>query len=363
MTMDPATSTPASMTGLPAWVRAEFDTEVTYLNTASVGLPPRRSSMALQADLEQWRVGRADPALYQLPVEAARASYASLLGVPVSDVAVASQVSVLAGVVAASLPPGSEVLVAEGDFTSIVFPFMAQDSRGVVVREVPLAQLAASVRPSTTLVAVSAVQSSDGRVADLDALVAACNAVGARILLDVTQAAGWFPVDASRFAYTACAAYKWLLSPRGAAFFTIRPELRDELVPQSAGWFAGEDRWTSMYGGPLRLAQDARRFDVSPAWHAWVGTAPAIDLLCRLEPTAAYDHGVGLANRFLVAVGLPESESAIVSIGVDDGAAAALQAADVSAAMRAGQLRLSFHINNDARDVDAAVAAIGDHVL
>jgi len=32
---------------------------------------------------------------------------------------------------------------------------------------------------------------------------------------------------------------------------------------------AGDDPWSSIYGGPLRLASDARRFDVSPAGHAW----------------------------------------------------------------------------------------------
>jgi selenocysteine lyase/cysteine desulfurase len=42
------------------------------------------------------------------------------------------------------------------------------------------------VTSRTTLVAVSAVQSADGRVADLDALHAASRATGARVLLDTT---------------------------------------------------------------------------------------------------------------------------------------------------------------------------------
>ena len=40
-------------------------------------------------------------------------------------VAVRSQVSVFAGLIAANLPDGSEVLTS-GDFTSILFPFYAQ---------------------------------------------------------------------------------------------------------------------------------------------------------------------------------------------------------------------------------------------
>jgi selenocysteine lyase/cysteine desulfurase len=96
---------------------------------------------------------------------------------------------------------------------SILFPFHAQSGRGIRVREVPLDRIAECVTSRTTLVAVSAVQSTDGRVADLDALHAASRATGARVLLDTTQAVGWLPVDASRFAYTACGGYKWLLSP------------------------------------------------------------------------------------------------------------------------------------------------------
>lgn len=85
-----------------------------------------------------------------------------------------------------------------------------------------------------TLVAVSAVQSADGRVADLDALHAASRAAGARVL-DTTQAVGWLPVNASRFACTARGGYKWLLSPRGTAYFTINPTLIDDLTPHYAG--------------------------------------------------------------------------------------------------------------------------------
>ena len=340
-----------------AAARQEFAAEVTYLNTASVGLPPLRSRVALLEALDQWRAGRADPPSYDVSVNAARAAYAGLVGVDASDVAVGGQVSVFAGVVASSLPPGSEILVAEGDFTSILFPFQVQ--AGLTVREVPLERLAESVTPATSLIAVSAVQSSDGRVADLAAL----EATGVRILLDTTQAVGWLPVDASRFAYTVCGAYKWLLSPRGTAFFTIQPALRDEVVPVAAGWYAGEDPWSSIYGSPLRLASDARRFDVSPAWLAWVGTAPSLQLLAEVGVEVLHRHSVGLANAFRSGIGLPAGDSAIVSVAVGPGAADALATAGVAAATRAGRLRLSFHVCNDDADVAVALSALGEHVV
>ena len=104
-----------------AAARAEFDADVTYLDTATFGLPPRRSWAALQQALAQWRAGTAQAVTYDLPLAAARSSYARLAGVDPSVVAVGSQVSVFAGLIAANLPGGSEVLTATGDFTSILF--------------------------------------------------------------------------------------------------------------------------------------------------------------------------------------------------------------------------------------------------
>lgn len=343
-------------------VRDEFDADVVYLATATAGLPLRRTLRAVEAAMDDWRAGTQDAAAYDLPVTAARAAYARLVGVPTTQVAVGSQVSVFAGLIAASVPSGCEVLTAEGDFTSVLFPFLAQEGRGVRVREVPLDRLAESVTSDTTLVAVSAVQSSDGRVADLDALVAACDATGTRVLLDVTQAAGWLPVDAGRVAFTVCGGYKWLLSPRGTAYLTVRPEAMDDVLPHTAGWYAGEHPWTSIYGSPLRLAPDARRFDVSPAWHAWVGAAPAVELLERLGAPALHRHGVGLANRFRDGVDLPPGDSAIVSLAVDDAAAEAMREARVVGSVRAGRLRLAFHVSTSEDDVDRALEVLRSHV-
>jgi selenocysteine lyase/cysteine desulfurase len=338
----------------------EFSPEVVYLNTASLGLPPRRGLAAVQEALEQWRAGRANPPEYDEPLARSRASYAAMVRVDPSGVAVGSQVSVFAGLVAASLPPGAEVLVAAGEFTSMVFPFLAQRARGVRVREVELDQLADAVTRRTTLVAVSAVQSADGRVADLDALAAASSATGAKVLLDTTQAVGWLPVDAGRFAYTVCGGYKWLLAPRGTCFFTIQEGLEGELLPHSAGWYAGAFPWDSIYGGPLRLAADARRFDVSPAWLSWVGQAPALELLTAVGTPALHEHALGLANRFRAAVGLPAGNSAIVSLPLAPDAEERLRRADVAASVRAGRLRLAFHLNNTADDVERVVAALSD---
>jgi selenocysteine lyase/cysteine desulfurase len=345
-----------------ASARQEFQAEGVYLNTASLGLPPRAALRALHEVLESWQRGEAAPADYDVAVHASRRAYAQLVGVQACDVAVGSQVSVFAGLVAAALPDHSEVLTVQGEFTSVVFPFLAQAGRGITVREVPLEHLADEVTAKTTLVSVSAVQSADGRLTDLDALEQACSATPTRVLLDTTQAVGWLPIEANRFAYTTGGGYKWLLAPRGTAFFTVQPDLVGGLVPHTAGWYAGNDPWTSIYGSPLRLATDARRFDVSPAWHSWVGQGPALELLTRIGSRALHEHALGLANRFRAGVDLAPGDSAIVSLAVDAQAGDRLVHGQISASNRAGRLRLAFHLNNTIADADHAAEALRDHL-
>ncbi len=347
----------------PEEAHGEFDAEVVYCNTATLGLPPRRTIAALESTLADWRSGRSDAVGFDESVERAREAFAGLVGVDAGSVAIGSVVSPFVGLVAAALPPGSEVLVAEGEFTSVSFPFLTQAARGIRVREAPLDQLAEAVRADTTLVAVSAVQSSDGALADLDAIRAATTAHDAQMLVDVTQAAGWLPVDAGRFDITVCGGYKWLLAPRGTSFMVVTEAAAARLVPHAAGWYAGADRWDSIYGTPLRLAPDARRFDISPAWHSWVGQAESLDLLRSVDPVALREHCVGLANRFRLGVGLPAGDSAIVSLRVTPDAADRLAAADVVASVRAGRLRLAFHLVNSPGDCDVVAEALAGCLL
>jgi selenocysteine lyase/cysteine desulfurase len=333
-----------------------FSPETTYLNTATYGLPPRTAFEAYTAAADEWRHGRTGFDGWDRSVGAARATFARLAGVDTGDVAIGAAVSSFAGLVAAALPPGARVLCAEEDFTSVLFPFLAQERRGVRVELVPLERLAEALDGRHDLVAVSAVQSADGRVAELDALAAAAAHHGVRTFVDTTQAMGWLPVDCARFDYTACAGYKWLLSPRGTAYLTIRPERREELVPHGAGWYAGEDVPSSYYGGPLRLARDARRFDLSPAWLNWVGAAPALALLEDVGIDTIHAHDVGLAARLREGLGIEPYDSAIVSVtGAAPDAAERLREAGVMAAGRGGALRLSCHLYTTARDVDRAL--------
>jgi selenocysteine lyase/cysteine desulfurase len=338
-------------------VTEDFAAGPGFLDTASIGLPPVATTDAMRDALTAWAEGRARPPDYDPVVAAARSSFARLVGVTPEDVCIGNQVSSLAGLVAAALPDGAHVVAARGDFTSVLFPFLAQADRGVRVTLVALGDLPDAIGPGTDLVAVSAVQSATGALADLDAIAAAAATHGARTFVDATQACGWLPLDARRFDFLACATYKWLLSPRGTAFMAVRPARVAEIRPNAAGWYAGADVWSSIYDGPLRLAESARRLDVSPAWLCWVGTVPSLAHIERVGVAAIHAHDVGLADRFRAALGLEPAGSAIVAID-RPGAAERLAGAGIRASTRAGAARLAFHLYNTEDDVDRALAAL-----
>ncbi|WP_214468121.1 aminotransferase class V-fold PLP-dependent enzyme [Microbacterium flavescens] len=341
--------------------RAEFTGGRGYLAACTVGLPTRAGRAAVIADLDAAAAGRPDPKAYSAAVERTRDHFAALVGVGSDRVAIGSQASVAAALVAASLPDGGEVLIADGDFSSIVLPFV-HSGRGLRVRTAPLSRLADAVGTDTALVVFSLVQSATGEVADAEAILAAATAHDARTLCDATQAVGWLPVEASRFDAVICHAYKWLCAPRGVSFLTVSPALQRDMPALYAGWYAGSDPWSSCYGREVDLAPDATRFDVSPAWQAFVGAEPALALFASLDAGVLHAHTTGLARRFREGMGLkaPRRESAIVTWADADGAdLAALTAAGVTASGRAGRARVAFHVFNDEDDVFLALRALG----
>jgi len=334
-----------------------FDIRLGYLNTASIGVPSIRMADRMVETIADWRAGAAEPAEFEPDVDAARAAWAHLVGAVIENVAIGATVSQLIGLVAASVADATRVLTVRNEFTSVTFPFAAQAHRGIVVTEVDSDELVASV-PDADLVAVSAVQSADGSVADLQAVRAAAAAAGARVLLDVTQALGWLPLDVGWADYVVGAAYKWLLAPRGAAWLAVRPDRLGELVPQAANWFAADDIWKGIYGLPLRLATTARRLDVSPVWFAQRGAATSLPWFAGLDMAAVREHCVGLADTVLGEMGLAPRGSAIIALDLSEEQAARLAEGGVVASERAGRVRLSFHLYNTLADVELVLRAL-----
>lgn len=329
-----------------------WDPEPGWLNSASYGIPPGPALEAMHSALEEWRHGATGWDKWDRSTDRARGAFARLVGVASGDVAVGASASQLLAPVAASLPPGSRVVVPDIEQTSNLFPWLVND---LDVRTVPPADLPGAIDEHTDAVAFSLVQSATGEVAASDEVVAAARAHGALVIADATQAVGWLPVDATPYDVLAVSAYKWLMCPRGTAFCYVGPGVRDRIRPLAANWYAGEG--DASYGPPLRLAKDARRFDIAVPWFSYVAAAPTLELLLEIGIDAVHEHNVRLANRFRVGLGMTPSDSAIVSVARPD-AAERLAAAGIRASVRQGAARLAFHLYTTEADVDAAITAL-----
>jgi selenocysteine lyase/cysteine desulfurase len=135
--------------------------------------------------------------------------------------------------------------------------------------------------------------------------------------------------------------------------------------PILAGWKSLPDPYGDYYGPPRVLTDDARRLDVSLAWHAAAGARPSLELLVRLGAERIAAHDLALARRFCAELGLAEPASPIVRVEVEDAERALerLERAGVRCAGRAGGLRFAFHLYNDESDVDLALEALGTMVF
>jgi len=158
--------------------------ETVYLNTASFGLPPDPAFEALSAAQEDWRHGRVSWEHWTAVTDRARAEFGTLVKMRPENITVGANVSGLIAQIAAAVPDGANVLAPEPEFTSLLFPFLAQADRGVTVTVVPLADIAERVDADTDVIAVSAVQSSTGELADLDAITEAAVQHGALTVID-----------------------------------------------------------------------------------------------------------------------------------------------------------------------------------
>ncbi|GAB4583660.1 aminotransferase class V-fold PLP-dependent enzyme [Nocardia sp. IFM 10818] len=339
----------------PAIAREMFAPAVTYLNTASYGLLPKPGAAALAEAAERQSRGDLDILVDDL-VHECRVAFGELTGFQAHQVATGSQVSQLVGLVAQSLPAGAAVVVPENEFTSVIWPFLVRPD--LDVRTVPLAELAAAVRPGVALVAAAVAQSADGGLVDMPAVVAAARACGAKVLFDLSQAAGWLPVRDTGADWVVSVGHKWLLGPKGMSFLAGTDAALDTLRPLAAGWYSGYTPLETCYGAPLRQAEDARRFDVSPVWSILTAQRIGLDLVRSIGIEEIQRHDVALARRLQAGLGLPLGNSAIVSVEVAPGTLERLRAAQVTGSVRDGRLRLACHLYNTEADIDRALEVL-----
>jgi hypothetical protein len=108
-------------------IRAHVDAVPGYCNTASIGIPPGWPSRVCVTAWTSGPRGSEDQHGFDADVAAARERFAVLADAPVASVAMPGAVSITSGVVASSLSDGARCC-AEEDYTSVLFPFLVDDS-------------------------------------------------------------------------------------------------------------------------------------------------------------------------------------------------------------------------------------------
>ncbi|MBM4407297.1 MAG: aminotransferase class V-fold PLP-dependent enzyme [Chloroflexi bacterium] len=331
-----------------------------YLDTATYGLPPRPTVEVMERALRAWQSGQANWIEdWDRPSDRCRADFASLIGTAASTIAYIPAASVGAGVVATSIRAGDEVVVPIDEFTSTLYPLLVAAARGAVIREVRFEDLADAIRPGTRLVAFSLVQMQTGKTADLAAICARARENGAEVFVDATQAVPFVPIAdlLPSIDYLVCAGYKHLLSPRGTGYFYVRSDRWLVLEATNANWRAADQPFDRYFGGPLSLAASAARFDVSRAWHPWLGASESLRLLASWKDSDLFPAVRRLADRLADGVGMPRPGSSLVCVPAGDTARAreALTRAGIKASVRGDSVRFAPHVYNTEADIDRAI--------
>jgi selenocysteine lyase/cysteine desulfurase len=367
----------------PAEIRALFPglRDSVYLNTATMGVGCAAAQEALSAAVEQWTRGRFDWTDAERAGEDARRLFAAMIGAGPDEIAIVPAASTAAGLVAANLPPahqGENVVVAAHEFSSNYFPWVQLKDRGYTVRTIAPPDRALSEEcfseaadGGTRLIAVSAVQSSDGYRADLAAISRIAARSGAWLFVDASQAAGALPLDVVRDGvdFLVAVSYKFLSGPRGIGYLFVRRALLDRLQPLTPGWKAAREPMESFYGPSMELSSTASKLDTSLVWFAAVAELATRRMFEQVGLQAIFDRNASLTRRLHAAIEqafpkyrlFPEPHrSQIVSIPVADSAAAMrrLRESGVVASMRAGRIRLSSHFYNREEEIDKAVALL-----
>src|SRR5215213_2305049 len=212
---------------------------LTYLDTATYGLPPEPTIRVLREALDTWQAGTASWAEWDRQSERARIAFGRLIGAAPSRVALVPSVAAGMGMIASALEPGDRAVVPAAEFRSVLYPLLVARDRGIDLVEVDdLERLIDAITPGTKLVAVTLVQMQTGRVAPIREIVDRAQAVGAQVMLDATHGVPFVPLDdvIDRLDYVLVHAYKHLLCPRGVAFMVIREDHIGRLPPTSASW-------------------------------------------------------------------------------------------------------------------------------
>jgi cysteine desulfurase/selenocysteine lyase len=363
-----------------------------YLNGGANSPLPKAARQAVD---EAWAL-QATPS--RVPFEAffsyadaIRERAGKALGLPADEIAVTTSTSFGIMLLAQGLRwrQGDRLLLGPDEFPSNAYPWFPLEERGVRIETIGRAG-----RPLTAddlvkaldaggpvrALSVAAVHYPTGDVHPLDELAGVLHARGAILVVDASQAAGAVAVDwhASGVDAIAVSGYKWLFGPYGTGILWVRSDVRDGLANVNGNWLAvagARDLTRLMIEYPRTYERHGRVFDAGEVASYFNLSAfrAGLDLLLDVGAASVETLHRALQDRAVEALaGAPlrpvtnlaaTHRSPMLMFEGRDGLDLARLEADLSArhiavSLRAGRMRLSPGIWNDASDIDAFVDAV-----
>lgn len=268
------------MTSKPAYDLDAWRSRIPILGSA---IPLNNCSQAPQFDsvraaavgyLDSWNRDGMDWEAWIAEVEAARETFARLIGADKRDVAVVSSVSHAVAAVASALDftqRRNVVVASPAEFPTVGHVWLAQQQRGAQVRWVErpapgssagVADFMQALDEDVRIVSIAHGDYQTGARQDVAAISAAGRAAGALTFVDAYQTMGTRPIDVSDWDvdFLASGNLKYLLGAPGIAFLYVRREVADALQPAVTGWF-GQANPYAFDPFTLDPAPGARRFD------------------------------------------------------------------------------------------------------
>jgi selenocysteine lyase/cysteine desulfurase len=352
-------------------IRAEFPAlgQWTYLNTATFGQVPNRATEAVARHFaHRNELACSDFLNWFDDMDRIRASVGQLIHCRPNDVAFITNASSALGMVLAGLEweTGERIVTLEDEFPNNLYAPHGLEARGVELVECRWEQIREAVTERTRLVVVSSANYNTGFVPPLEELSQLCRSHGALLFVDGTQSVGALRFDVRKFQPDVLAVhgYKWLISPNGAGFLYVKPELRQRLKPNVVGWRSHHD-WRSVdnlhHGTPV-FSDKAEKYEGGGLSFALLyGLGASVDLMLETGPEAIEERVLNLADQVRAVVRdlggqVADYRSAIVAARFPDVdvslLARALRQKRVLVAARKGHLRVSPHFYNNESDVE-----------
>jgi selenocysteine lyase/cysteine desulfurase len=352
-------------------LREEFPVleRVAYLNAGTDGPLPAAAAKAgaeeLLGEARRGRAGEHFERRHEL-ADGLREAYARALACQTGEVALTTCTSEgLASVIdGLDLHAGDEILTSDEEHPGLLGALGgARALHEIVVRAVPLAEIAEAVSERTRLVACSHVSWMSGALAPVELAQ-----LDVPVVLDGAQGVGAVPVDVRALG---CDAYagagqKWLCGPDGIGMLYVAPSLLESLKARRRGYGNLLDPGAGL---DARLHEDARRFDAFALSAESLATAlAAAETLERAGWPAVHERSRTLARRLaemLTDSGravVPRGESTLVSFASSDPLAERTRLGEQGIVLRDipdhPLLRASVGAWNDESDLQRLLAAL-----